>query len=188
MFNKIQAINKLLDDQGAAAVQKKPSVGSKPALYGYRPQLVMDSVNEVLGPLGWSHDVKIIEFNERQAIVEVSVAIESRISVQFGEAQIVKGDKGSAAKGAVTDGIQKALSLFGVGSKAYRGELEAVFNSKISETVVDDKFEAMVEAAKVQAKISVEAGRVWWRQNLAQIKILSEEQRKELVEILADKK
>ena len=180
----IRKINSSLEKQGSIAVQKKPSIGSRPALYGYRPQVVFDTVNNFLGPLGWKHDVDFSECTEKQAVVKVAVSIQNRTSVQFGEAQIVKNDKGSALKGAVTDGIQKALSLFGIGSKAYRGELKDVFDSKVSQIEISTGFESMIEVAKEQARIGIEEGRSWWRQNLAHIQVLSNEERKELVSIL----
>ena len=185
MLEKVKAINKLLADQGAIAVQKKPSIGSRPALYGYRPMCVFEAVNEVLGPLGWNHTIDNLEYTERQAIVRVSVSIESRHSYQFGEAQIVKGDKGSAAKGAVTDALQKALSLFGIGAAAYRGELETVYNAKQSYTVKSDKSGLLFEAArKIMNK---EAGRTFWKENLKDINLLTIEERTELIKIIEAK-
>ena len=185
MLEKVKVINKLLADQGAIAIQKKPSIGSRPALYGYRPMCVFDAINEVLGPLGWSHTIDNIEYSERQAIVRVSVSIEGRHSYQFGEAQVVKGDRGSAAKGAVTDALQKALSLFGIGAAAYRGELEAVYNVKQSHTVKTGESVPLFEAArKIMSK---EAGRIFWTENLKNINLLTKEERTELVKILEAK-
>ena len=182
MLEKVKAINKLLADQGAIAVQKKPSIGSRPALYGYRPMCVFEAVNEVLGPLGWNHTIDNLEYTERQAIVRVSVSIESRHSYQFGEAQIVKGDKGSAAKGAVTDALQKALSLFGIGAAAYRGELETVYNAKESDTVESDESGSLFEAAR--KILTKEAGRIFWKENIQTINKLSKDERTGLVRIL----
>ena len=182
MLEKVKAINKLLADQGAIAVQKKPSIGSRPALYGYRPMCVFEAVNEVLGPLGWNHTIDNLEYTERQAIVRVSVSIESRHSYQFGEAQIVKGDKGSAAKGAVTDALQKALSLFGIGAAAYRGELETVYNAKESDTVESDESGSLFEAAR--KILTKEAGRIFWKENIKTINKLSKDERTGLVRIL----
>ena len=192
MLEKVKAINKLLTDQGAIAVQKKPSIGSRPALYGYRPMCVFDAVNEVLGPLGWNHTIDNIEYSERQAIVRVSVSIEGRHSYQFGEAQIVKGDKGSAAKGAVTDALQKALSLFGIGAAAYRGELETVYNAKQSYTVKSDEsslgYRHTISLFEVARKITdKETGRTFWRENLKNIDLLTNDERTELVKILENK-
>lgn len=186
MYSKVKAVNTLLETQGAAAVQKFAKLKNTGRdIYGYQPQKVFDAMNEVFGPDGWLHKIVSMEYTETQVIASISVTLGDRTAEQFGEHRIMKGDKGSACKSAVTDGIQKALSLFGVGAKAYRGELEAIFNGKVSETVVDENFEDMKIAATVQAKVSIEAGRAWWRLNLLHVQALSEEQRKELVEVLA---
>ena len=181
-FDKVRAINKILEDQGAKVVQKKPGLGNMEPLYGYLPQAVFDAVASVVP---FSNTVNHFEFTEKQVIVQVTVTIEQAVHTQFGESRIIRGDGGSAAKGAVTDAIQKALALFGIGSRAYRGELEDVFNKKTSHTVIDDKYEILKEKAVEASNIGIEEGRAWWRQNLTYIQVLSKEQRKELVEILA---
>jgi len=188
MYNKVQEVNRILADQGAAAVQKFAKLKSTGRdIYGYQPQKVFDAVNQVFGADGWTHKIINTYKEEKQIIAAIQVTLGKRTSEQYGEHKIMAGDIGSAYKSAVTDGIQKALSLFGIGAKAYRGELGAVFNSTVSETVLDENFEALREVAKVQAKIGIEEGRTWWRQNLAHIQALSKKQREELVEILGNK-
>ena len=189
MYDKVQEVNKLLEDQGAAAVQKFAKlVTTGRDIYGYQPQKVFDAMCKVFGPDGWVHRIVSMEHTDTQAIATVSVTLGERTSEQFGEHRIMKGDKGSAYKSAVTDGIQKALSLFGVGAKAYRGELGDVFNNKISKTVIDEDFELVKADATTQARVSVERGRDWWRKNLTHIQTLSKEQREELVKILGKKR
>jgi hypothetical protein len=182
MYNKIKTINKLLEDQGAKVVQKKPGMGNMGPLYGYLPQAVFEAVASTVP---FSNTVDHFEFTEKQAIAQATVVIDQTTHTQFGESRIVKGDRGSAIKGAVTDAIQKALALFGIGSKAYRGELENVFNKKVSHTVVDDNYEALKTAASEASNLGIEEGRAWWRQNLVHIQILTKEQRADLVETLA---
>ena len=41
--------------------------------------------------------------------------------------QIVKGNVGDSYKGAITDAIQKCLSLLSIGTDAYRGLLRDVY-------------------------------------------------------------
>jgi hypothetical protein len=186
MYNKVNEINKVLANQGARAIQKKPGLGNRPALYGYLPQIVFDAVNQVVGPENWSSVVDEHFLNERrQAIVLVTVKMFKTERTQFGESGIVKGDEGSARKGAVTDAIQKALALFGVGSAAYRGELKVIFDSKVSAIETDDNFEALKADALEASNIGIEKGRTWWKQNLVHIQILTKEQRADLVEALA---
>lgn len=185
MFNKVKAINRILEDQGARVVQEKPGLGNMSPLYGYLPQAVFDAVASVIS---FSNTVDHFEFTEKQAMALVTVVIDQITHTQFGESRIVKGDRGSAAKGAVTDAIQKALALFGIGSRAYRGELKDVFNKKVSHTVVDDNYEVLKTAASEASNIGIEEGRAWWRQHLNYIQALTKEQRAELVEILGAKK
>jgi hypothetical protein len=183
MYNKIQAVNKLLADQGAKVVQKKPALGNRGPLFGYIPQAVFSATASAVQ---FSNTVNWFEFTEKQALSQVTVVIGQDSHTQFGESQIIKGDKGSAIKGAVTDAIQKALALFGIGAKAYLGELEVVFNRKVSHTVIDDNYEALKDAAEKTA--DKEMGRIWWRQNFVHIQVLTKEQREEIVKILGSKK
>lgn len=179
MYDKIKAINKQLEDQGASVVQKKPGLGNREALYGYIPQAVFDAVASVTS---CSNFINHFEFTEKQAIAQVTVTIEAIAHSQFGESQIIRGDKGSAIKGAVTDAIQKALALFGIGTKAYRGELGNVYNDKISQTITGDVYALLRdEAIKLtDRKTSLR----WWKDNLDKIKKTSQEDRDELVLIL----
>ena len=48
---------------------------------------------------------------------------------QIGQMQIVKGNVGDSFKGAITDAIQKCLSLLSIGTDAYRGLLRDVYLS-----------------------------------------------------------
>ena len=100
--------------------------------YGYRPQFVFDAVNAVLLPEMWRYEILSKEIFNQQAIVEVKLFI--RIGdewlckgSQIGQMQIIKENIGDAYKGAVTDAIQKCLSLLSIGTDAYRGLLESVY-------------------------------------------------------------
>jgi hypothetical protein len=185
MYNKVKAINKLLEEQGATVIQKKPGLGNRPALYGYIPQAVFDAVASVVN---FSNKINHFEFTDKQAIAQVTVTIEEISHTQFGESQVVTikssgfSDVGSALKGAVTDATQKALALFGIGTKAYRGELKAVFDGKVSQTITRDIYALLKdEAEKLKSR---EVGRKWWQNNLDKIKKISQEDRVELVDML----
>ena len=100
--------------------------------YGYRPQYVFDSVNEVLGPENWRYELTREEIFENQAVAEVRLFV--RVDGDWlckgshkGQMQIVKGNVGDAQKGAITDAIQKCMSLLSIGSDAYKGLLKHVF-------------------------------------------------------------
>jgi len=66
MLEKINQVNALLQSQGKSIVQKI-QVGNRPALYGYKPQFVIDAVNEVIGAEHWNyqlHDTEIFTSGE----------------------------------------------------------------------------------------------------------------------------
>ena len=100
--------------------------------YGFRPQYVFDSVNEVLGPENWRYELTREEIFENQAVAEIRLFV--RVDGDWlckgshkGQMQIVKGNVGDAQKGAITDAIQKCMSLLSIGSDAYKGLLKHVF-------------------------------------------------------------
>ena len=134
---QIQAINQRLRAFGIEAVQEirmtdrdGKTIGQ--VKYGYRPQYVFDSVNEVLGPENWRYELTREEIFENQAVAEVRLFV--RVDGDWlckgshkGQMQIVKGNVGDAQKGAITDAIQKCMSLLSIGSDAYKGLLKHVF-------------------------------------------------------------
>ena len=100
--------------------------------YGFRPQYVFDSVNEVLGPENWRYELTKEEIFGTQAVAEVRLFV--KIDGDWlckgshkGQMQIVKGNVGDAQKGAITDAIQKCMSLLSIGSDAYKGLLKNVY-------------------------------------------------------------
>ncbi len=130
MWQKIEQINNILRQQGKSIIQVK-DVGRKQ--YGYIPQAVFDAVNQVIGPENWKYAVLDIEPTENQVIASVEVLIRfgddewlSR-GPQFGSCNIVKGNLGDAKKGAITDAIQKCFSLWSIGSDAYAGKLQEIW-------------------------------------------------------------
>ena len=134
---QIQAINQRLRAYGIEAVQEirmtdreGKTIGQ--VKYGYRPQYVFDSVNDVLGPENWRYELTREEIFENQAVAEVRLFV--RVDDDWlckgshkGQMQIVKGNVGDAQKGAITDAIQKCMSLLSIGSDAYKGLLKHVF-------------------------------------------------------------
>ena len=134
---QIQAINQRLRAFGTEAIQEirmtdrdGKTIGQ--VKYGYRPQYVFDSVNDVLGPENWRYELTREEIFENQAVAEVRLFV--RVDGDWlckgshkGQMQIVKGNVGDAQKGAITDAIQKCMSLLSIGSDAYKGLLKHVF-------------------------------------------------------------
>ena len=134
---KINSINERLRSFGIEAVQEIKMIGKdgKPVgqvKYGYRPQYVFDSVNELLGPENWRYELSKEEIFEAQAVAEVKLFLKVE-DVWFckgshkGQMQIIKGNVGDAQKGAITDAIQKCMSLLSIGSDSYKGLLKNVY-------------------------------------------------------------
>ena len=134
---QIQSINERLRAFGIEAIQeiKMTDKGGNvigQIKYGFRPQYVFDSVNEVLGPENWRYELTKEEIFESQAVAEVRLFV--KIDGDWlckgshkGQMQIVKGNVGDAQKGAITDAIQKCMSLLSIGSDAYKGLLKNVY-------------------------------------------------------------
>lgn len=136
-FNeKINKVNDILDGHGEDAVQKY-NTGSFEAI-GYKPQYVIDAMNEALGIGNWRHivhssttyEVNTKKGDTRQVVVaEVSIQFIENGNVvyetgkQYGGGNVVAGNMADGFKSAVTDAIGKTLSLMSVGKKAYRGML-----------------------------------------------------------------
>ncbi len=134
---QIRSINERLRSFGNEAIQeiKMTDKGGNQIgqiKYGFRPQYVFDSVNEVLGPENWRYELTKEEIFETQAVAEVRLFV--KIDGDWlckgshkGQMQIVKGNVGDAQKGAITDAIQKCMSLLSIGSDAYKGLLKNVY-------------------------------------------------------------
>jgi hypothetical protein len=125
---KIEKINQILDGFGDEAIQEeKRPFGS---LWGYKPQYLIDAVNEVLGIDGWGY--KLIEMKTTPADGgKITAIAQVEVYIKVGDSLICKGPQfgvstnfpGDAEKGALTDAIGKSFSLWGIGNKAYRGLL-----------------------------------------------------------------
>ena len=96
---------------------------------GYKPQSVVDAMNEVFwGEWGFVEIANEIVPNEKGgglAIAKVEVWIKGNDfhPTGWGQNRVTRGDEGDARKGAQTDALKKALSYFGVGNRAYHGLL-----------------------------------------------------------------
>ena len=136
---QINSINERLRSFGTEAIQdikmtdrEGKTIGQ--IKYGYRPQYVFDSVNEILGPENWRYELTKEEIFETQAVAEIKLFL--KVDNEWlckgshkGQMQIVKGNVGDAQKGAITDAIQKCMSLLSIGSDAYKGLLKNVYQN-----------------------------------------------------------
>ncbi|MCL7489735.1 MAG: Rad52/Rad22 family DNA repair protein [Desulfobulbaceae bacterium] len=134
---KIDSINERLRSFGKEAVQETKMTSKDGKVigqikYGYRSQYVFDCVNEVLGPENWRYELTKEEIFETQAVAEVKLFLKVDgewfcKGSQKGQMQIVKSNVGDAQKGAITDAIQKCMSLLSIGSDSYKGLLKNVY-------------------------------------------------------------
>ena len=134
---KILSINERLRSFGIESIQEikmtdKEGKTIGQVKYGYRPQYVFDSVNEILGPENWRYELTKEEIYENQAVAEITLFLKIDDSwfckgSHKGQMQIIKGNVGDAQKGAITDAIQKCMSLLSIGSDAYKGLLKYVY-------------------------------------------------------------
>lgn len=144
LHEKIDLINERLRSLGIEAVQEikmtdKDGKVIGQVKYGYRPQYVFDSVNEFLGPENWRYELTKEEIFEHQAVSEVKLFLKVGDDwlckgSQKGQMQIVKGNVGDAQKGAITDAIQKCMSLLSIGCDSYKGLLKNVYQKNSQKT------------------------------------------------------
>ncbi|MEW6291319.1 MAG: hypothetical protein AB1545_15890 [Thermodesulfobacteriota bacterium] len=159
---KINSINERLRSFGIEAVQEIKMTGKDGKVigqvkYGYRPQYVFDSVNEFLGPENWRYELTREEIFDCQAVAEVKLYLKIDgewfcKGSQKGQMQIVKGNVGDAQKGAITDAIQKCMSLLSIGSDSYKGLLKNVYQKNPGNTQAGSKSQPVEKPAETSGK------------------------------------
>lgn len=133
----VDEINKILKDGEPGDIQEDRHRENKDdpkksfIVYGYYPYEVFRAVNQVAGPENLLTAVLSEDHNEKVAWCTVRACIRAEkewiCREHAGGSPIVKGNIGDAKKGAITDATQKALSMFGVAYRAYRGLLKEVY-------------------------------------------------------------
>ena len=135
---QVEAINAQLRAFGREAVQEIKMMKDGQVIgqvrYGYKPQYVFDAVNNVLLPENWRYEVVSKEIYDNQVVAEVNLFLRAGEEwfckgSQTGQMQIIKKNVGDAMKGAITDALQKCLSLLSIGNDAYKGLLRDVYLS-----------------------------------------------------------
>ena len=97
---------------------------------GYKPQAVIDAMNQGFGIGQWGFKELSSEISgDEKATLAVSQVEVWLAGIDFrpsgwGQARVTKGDLGDARKGAQTDAIKKSLSYFSIGNRAYQGLLK----------------------------------------------------------------
>ncbi len=123
--DQIRAVNRLLEVGEPTNI----SVDDYSHHTGYKPQYIVDAMNEVFGWGNWGFEEISNEImGDEKATLVIS---QMRVFLKdcafqptgWGQARITKGDTGDARKGAQTDALKKALSYFSIGNRAYQGLL-----------------------------------------------------------------
>ena len=131
--SQIDLINTQLKDGEPGNIQED-SHRTNYTVYGYYPYDVFKAVNDVLGPEGWRVVVLSHDHDDKFAWCTVRVTIGEVVREQAGHSQVVKGAVGDALKGSITDATQKALSMFGIAHRAYRGLLKDAYGKPATKT------------------------------------------------------
>lgn len=125
LLNQVKKVNELLKAGEPANV----SLDEHSGYTGYKPQFVIDAMNEVFGIGAWGFEEMSNEIVAGDkgglAIAQVRVWLAGSEShpTGWGQNRVTRGDIGDAHKGAQTDALKKALSYFSVGTRAYQGLL-----------------------------------------------------------------
>jgi hypothetical protein len=127
MEENIKTINDLLKKGEPDNISKDASTG----YVGYKPQSVIDAMNEVLFAKWGFTEISCETIKDPQG-AEYLIVAQCEVWIKdiefkpraYGQARITRKDIGDAKKGAQTDAIKKALSYFSIGNRAYLGELQ----------------------------------------------------------------
>lgn len=126
LMSKVDAVNALL----AQGEPGNISVDSYMGYMGYKPQAIIDAMNEVFGIGSWGFEElsSDVENGEKGALAVARVrawlaGIDFKPSA-WGQSNVTRGAVGDARKGAATDALKKALSYFSIGNRAYHGLLD----------------------------------------------------------------
>src|SRR5258708_18609686 len=126
--SQVKEVNRLL----LAGEPQNISTDEHSGYTGYKPQHIIDAMNDVFGVGVWGFEEvssEIVPTGDKGAslaVAQVKVWLKDVPSqpVGWGQNRVTRGDIGDARKGAQTDAIKKALSYFSIGNRAYQGLLK----------------------------------------------------------------
>ena len=126
--SQVKEVNRLLE----AGEPGNISTDEHSGYTGYKPQHIIDAMNDVFGVGVWGFEEvssEIVPTGDKGAslaVAQVKVWLKDVPSapVGWGQNRVTRGDIGDARKGAQTDAIKKALSYFSIGNRAYQGLLK----------------------------------------------------------------
>ncbi len=124
----VQVVNGLLEAGEPQNISTDTNSGS--GYTGYKPQYIIDAMNEGVGFGNWGFEEVSNDIVEGEkgplAVSQVRVFLKDCAfqPTGWGQNRVTRGDIGDAKKGAQTDAIKKALSYFSIGNRAYLGLLK----------------------------------------------------------------
>jgi hypothetical protein len=126
-------MQKLYADLPSDAIQRTEGALTKKGYdtTGYGYQWCIDRLNSVFN-LDWHYDfeiLKVIESITSKGRPQYSITVKISMTVMHSKPRLLVGghtstDYADALKGAITNGLKKTAALFGVGSKAFRGQID----------------------------------------------------------------
>jgi len=185
----VEKVDSILEKEGAPAAQEVPGRGR--VLVGYKPQFVVDALNSVVGANNWGYEVfdhSLEKVESRKGEIRYLACVKLRLWLMERESakDVFGGSEnytpGDALKGAVTDAIQKGLSLFSIGRKAYRGELKELLPRREQER----ETKATAKQVEFIKKLAQETGTDISKLNLN--RLTSERASKIIEELMAKRK
>jgi len=163
MVNK-DIIKEIRKDFPEEAIQvkksfKDPETGEDTYLVGYKPQYIIERMNDVFGHDKW--DFRIlkheIEGNEVWVLGQITVVVPSEgdgpdsyvVKQQFGQGQKNRVTSlGDTLKGAATNAFEKCCSMLDIGHKAYKGLETVPGNHKYSKGATKSKEAVGIQKAR----------------------------------------
>lgn len=167
---QIKKLRKSFPDEAIQSVKKykNTETGEWVELLGYKPPYVIERLNDVFGHENWNFRVLehgIAEVDKKTSawvLGELAVYIEKNettgrqvLKQQFGHCTMNKFlPTGDALKGASTNSLEKAASLFDIGHEAYKGQLK---KPAVELTPEEEKAELLAELKELCNEHDIDA-------------------------------
>lgn len=150
---------------------RDPKTGEEKILVGYKPQYIIERLNDAFGHENWDFEVKQLKMDDSCAwchgtlTIYMSRANEDSLSGplirsvmtkkdHIGSCEFYKGiSYGDALKGAVTNCIEKCASMLDIGQDAYKGLVEAPDELKKSLSPVTGESEPVSNRTSLIAEL-----------------------------------
>jgi len=98
---------------------------------GYQYQYLVNVLNDVVTPSGWSIDYtvdRVFEGKTSKGQDSYDVTVDLELDILGNKKKCAGGHRstsyGDAKKGAITNALKKTLALYGIGKKAYEGTID----------------------------------------------------------------